>query len=79
MWGWIHPTTLSLKVSQSHIEVEVEFGKMASWDFQVRALSARVPRSILPFLYLINMTLVLKINLYMLDKLKGMLLGVVKL
>lgn len=77
MCGWIHSTTLSLKILESHIEVEIEFGKMAPWNFKVRAVPAMVPQSVLSFLYLIKMTLVLKVNLCVLAKLKGMLLGVV--
>lgn len=46
-----------------------ELGKMASWNFKVTAIMAKVPRSILSFLYLIPMTLILKVNFHVLDKL----------
>lgn len=41
---------------------------MASWNFKVRAIIAKVPRSILSCLYLIQITLILKVNLLVLDK-----------
>jgi hypothetical protein len=44
--------SLPLKILDFHTEVEIEFGKMASWNFKVRAMSAIVPWSILSF-YLI--------------------------